>query len=560
MKILKGIAAAQGLVFGKMIYFEKNFDNGANEIGIDEAAEKALEKVRYLHKKTLDTLGAEKAKIFSAYEMLLSDKMLITPIKTAIENGEDAKSAVESVTKTMSDKLSSSKNEYMRQRAEDIIYIGSLLCDVISGAEDGFDFPDDGEKYIVAAKELTPVDTMMFDKDRIVGFITEKGGATSHVVILAKSLGIPAVVGADGIAEIKEFNGEEAYLDGYGGRLIITPDEGASAEYARKLDDERKFAQELEKIKKNGAQTEDGERISVCVNIGKPSDLKGYEEEKLDGVGLFRSEFLYSSKSVKPSFDEQVKAYREAIEKASPDAVTIRTLDIGGDKRLDYLDMKDEENPFLGNRGIRLCLKNEEIFAEQLKAILVAARGYTAKIMLPMITSISEIKKARAVLDKVKKELDGENSEYADKILVGIMIETPASAIMADSFAKHSDFFSVGTNDLVQYITASDRGNADVEELYNPYHPAVINMLSNVIKAGEKHGIEVSVCGDLASNTEFTKLLLGLGLKKFSVPLPVAGRIKHKISHTDGTSARALAKRVLGAEDESEIKNIISRG
>ena len=202
MKILKGIAAAQGLVFGKMIYFEKNFDNGANEIGIDEAAEKALEKVRYLHKKTLDTLGAEKAKIFSAYEMLLSDKMLITPIKTAIENGEDAKSAVESVTKTMSDKLSSSKNEYMRQRAEDIIYIGSLLCDVISGAEDGFDFPDDGEKYIVAAKELTPVDTMMFDKDRIAGFITEKGGATSHVVILAKSLGIPAVVGADGIAEI----------------------------------------------------------------------------------------------------------------------------------------------------------------------------------------------------------------------------------------------------------------------------------------------------------------------------------------------------------------------
>lgn len=560
MKILKGIAAAQGLVFGKMIYFEKSFDSGANETDIDEAAEKALEKVRYLHKKTLDTLGAEKAKIFSAYEMLLSDKMLITPIKAAIESGEDAKSAVENVTKMMSDKLLSSKNEYMRQRAEDILYIGSLLCDVISGASDGFDFPDDGEKYIVAAKELTPVDTMMFDNDKIAGFITEKGGATSHVVILAKSLGIPAVVGADGIEEIKEFNGEDAYLDGYGGRLIITPDESLSEEYARKLDDEKRFSAELDKIKSNDAKTADGEKISVCINIGKPSDLKGYEDEKLDGVGLFRSEFLYSSKSVKPSFDEQVKAYREAIEKASPDAVTIRTLDIGGDKRLDYLDMKDEENPFLGNRGIRLCLKNEEIFAEQLKAILVAARGYTAKIMLPMITSISEIKKARAVLDKVKKELDAQDTEYADKILVGIMIETPASAIMADSFAKHSDFFSVGTNDLVQYITASDRGNADVEDLYNPHHPAVINMLSNVIKAGEKHGIEVSMCGDLASNTEFTKLLIGLGLKKFSVPLPVAGRIKHKISHIDGGSARALAKKVLSAEDEVEIKNIISRG
>lgn len=559
MKILKGIAAAQGLVFGKIIYFEKNIEN-TSKMSIDEAAEKALEKVRFLHKKTLDSLGAEKAKIFSAYEMLLSDKMLITPIKAAIEGGEDEKKAIESVAKTMSDKLSSSKNEYMRQRAEDIRYIGSLLCDVISGAEDGFEFPSDGEKYIVAAHELTPVDTMMFDKDRIAGFITEKGGATSHVVILAKSLGIPAVVGAGGIDGIKNFNGEDAYLDGYGGRLIITPDGDASEEYARKLDEERKFSAELEKIKSKSAETEDGERISVCVNIGKPSDLKGYEDEKLDGVGLFRSEFLYSSKSSNPTFDEQVRAYREAIEKASPNSVTIRTLDIGGDKKLDYLDMKDEENPFLGNRGIRLCLKNREIFAEQLKAILVAAKGYTAKIMLPMITSISEIKAAKEVLEIVKKELDGEKIEYAEKILLGIMIETPASAIMADAFAKHCDFFSVGTNDLVQYITASDRGNADVEYLYNPCHPAVIKMLANVIKAGEKRGIEVSVCGDLASNTEFTKLLIGLGLKKFSVPLPVAGRIKHKISHIDSGSARATAKKALDAENEDEIKNIISRG
>ena len=274
-------------------------------------------------------------------------------------------------------------------------------------------------------------------------------------------------------------------------------------------------------------------------------------------MGLFRSEFLYSSLSEKPTFDEQVKAYKEVIQLAKPNSVTIRTLDAGGDKQIKYLGMKKEENPFLGSRGIRLCLNNILVFSEQIKAILVAAAGESVKIMLPMINSVDEIKKAKSVIENVKAELEGEGTPYCTNVLCGIMIETPASAITADIFAKHADFFSIGTNDLVQYINAADRGNADVKNLYNPCHPAVIRIIKNVISEAKKANIDVSVCGDLAANERFTKLLLGLGLEKFSVPLPMAGRIKHKISQTDLESAKEFAKKVLGAQDEHEIENML---
>ena len=554
MKLYKGIAGAPGIVCADVIYFEKQTGEKQN-ISIDEARERAIAKVQKLYEKALAELGEDKAKIFSAYQMLLEDEMLIAPIKAAIEQGTEPEEAVHTTTETMASKLASKSNEYLRRRADDIRYIGEMLTDILNGKDTEFSFPEGNKKYILAAHELTPVDTMMFDSSRLAGMICELGGATSHTVILAKSLGIPAVVGVSGLKEADR--AENAYLDGYTGTFVVSPDRETEEEYIKKVRDEAELIKKLDEIRQSEARTADGERIAVCINIGKPLDMKDTENEKIDGVGLFRSEFLYSSSAKKPTFEEQTEAYRTVIKKAYPNSVTIRTLDIGGDKQLEYLNMKKEENPFLGNRGIRLCLSNKDIFEEQLRAILIAAAGEKVKIMLPMVTCISEIKRTKELLREICEKLDEEKTEYCKDAAVGIMIETPASAIMAADFAKHSDFFSIGTNDLVQYIMAADRGNADVEKLYNPYHPAVMRMLKNVINAGASADIEVSVCGDLAANTAFTKVLLGMGLKKFSVPLPMVSRIKYKISTVNLKDAEILAEKVLNAESEAEIEKLI---
>ncbi len=560
MKLFSGVAGAPGIVCANVLYFKKNSDsdkNNAKEIGIDDAIDAALEKIKNLKEKALSELGEEKAKIFSAYEMLLSDKMLTDPIKKAIESGAAAKTAIQKVTKSMADMLASKNNEYMRQRADDIRYIGELLCEAVVGSKTEFEFPSGDDMYIIAAHELTPVDTMLFDRSRIAGLVTELGGATSHTVILAKSLGIPAVVGVSGILESE--TDTAAYLDGYSGKFIVSPDEKTKAEYDGKIKEEEVLTAQMNEIKGTEAYTADGEKIAVCINIGKPSDMKNAEGEKLDGVGLFRSEFLFSSEKEMPTCDEQTEAYREVIKAASPNYVTIRTLDVGGDKQIKYLNMQKEENPFLGERGIRLMLNNPDVFKTQIRAILIAAADEKVKIMLPMITSLDEIRAAKKIIAEVQAELESGKIAYCKEPLVGIMIETPASAIMADVFAKHADFFSIGTNDLVQYIMAADRGNYQVENLYNPYHPAVIYMLNNIIRAGRDANIEVSVCGDLAANTDFTELLLGMGLKKFSVPQPMASRIKYKISGISLDEARELKYRTLAAEDETEVKNILKK-
>lgn len=560
MKLFSGVAGAPGIACADVLYFKKDSDsdeNNAKEIGIDDAIDAALEKIKNLKEKALSELGEEKAKIFSAYEMLLSDKMLTDPIKKAIESGAAAKTAIQKVTKSMADMLASKNNEYMRQRADDIRYIGELLCEAVDGSKTELKFPSDDKKYIIAAHELTPVDTMQFDRSRIAGLVTELGGATSHTVILAKSLGIPAVVGVSGILESE--TDTAAYLDGYSGKFIVSPDEKTKAEYDGKIKEEEVLSAQMNEIKGTEAYTADGEKIAVCINIGKPSDMKNAEGEKLDGVGLFRSEFLFSSEKEMPTCDEQTEAYREVIKAASPNYVTIRTLDVGGDKQIEYLNMQKEENPFLGERGIRLMLNNPDVFKTQIRAILIAAADEKVKIMLPMITSLDEIRAAKKIIAEVQAELESGKIAYCKEPLVGIMIETPASAIMADVFAKHADFFSIGTNDLVQYIMAADRGNYQVENLYNPYHPAVIYMLNNIIRAGRDANIEVSVCGDLAANTDFTELLLGMGLKKFSVPQPMASRIKYKISGINLDEARELKYRALAAEDETEVKNILKK-
>ena len=536
MRIFKGIAGAPGISAAGVVWFEKTGRRDGN-ISIDEALEIAREKVAALAKKAAAELGDEAAKIFEAYDMLLSDPMLTEPIKAAADGGVPGETAVRDTCSQMAKILETKDNEYLRQRGGD------------------FDFPQDGKKYILAAEELSPTDTLALDVTRLAGLICERGGATSHTVILAKSLGIPAVVGAKGVHDAGGVR--EAYLDGYTGELIADAEGEEKKKYERLLCEERAMAEQLCEIQKKDAYTKDGARIAVAVNIGKPADLKDADGVSYDGVGLFRSEFLYSEAKTKPTKDKQIAAYKKAMDIAAPNAVTVRTLDIGGDKRLDYLDMPEEENPFLGKRGIRLCLDNRGLFEEQLEAILIAGAGREVKIMLPMVTAVGELEQAREILNGVRARLETENKQFCERVLLGIMIETPASAVMAEVFARHCDFFSIGTNDLVQYMTAADRGNAAVSALYNPMNPAVLRVINHTISAGVAAGIEVSVCGDMAANTEFCELLLGMGLKKFSVPLPMVGRIKHKISTVDIKTAKITAEKVLAAGDENEVKKIL---
>lgn len=557
MKFLNGIAGAPGVVFGEVLYFNKKI-GCSKKVSIDEAVEKSLEKVRKMYDKALSDLGEDKAKIFSAYEMLLEDEMFIGPIKELIEAGNVPEDAVIEVSESMSAILLKKESEYLRQRADDIRNVGNMIKEALCGADSDFVFPDGNDKYIIAAQELTPVDTMLFDHSRLLGFVTKEGGATSHTVILAKSIGIPAVVGVSDLDEKTDL--KKAYLDGYSGAFIVEPDEDTKKIYDKKVCEEQEFIKSLETIKQNDAYTKDGERIKVAINIGKPSDINGIENQKFDGVGLFRSEFLYSASKEKPSVNQQYEAYKKVIDSVYPNNVTIRTLDVGGDKQIEYLNVPKEENPFLGNRGIRLCLSNENIFLEQLKALLMAGADKKLKIMLPMVTRIEEITRTRELLEKAKDELELEGITVLEDIELGIMIETPASAIMSEVFAKHCDFFSIGTNDLVQYIMSADRGNSAVENIYNPYNPAVLRMLNKVINDGAKADIEVSVCGDLAANTDFTEILLGMGLKKFSVPLPMINRIKKKISDINLSFAQKLVKEVLSAEDENEVIKIIRKG
>lgn len=557
MRILNGIAGAPGVVSGKVLYYEKKVGSSA-ETDIDTAVKKCIDKVKKMYNKALADLGEDKAKIFFAYEMLLGDQMFIGPIKEAIAGGDEPEKAVADVSESMSGVLMKKENEYLRQRADDIRNVGNMLREIICGADDDFSFPEGDDKYIISAQELTPVDTMLFDHSRLLGFVTKEGGATSHTVILAKSIGIPAVVG---VSELdRNSDDADAYLDGYTGEFVINPDAEAKSVYDKRVLDEQELLKSLDTIKKNDAYTKDGERIKVAVNIGKPSDLKGSEDSKFDGVGLFRSEFLYSSSKEKPSVKQQCEAYKKAADLVYPKSVTIRTLDVGGDKQIEYFHMPKEENPFLGNRGIRLCLSNEGVFSDQLKALLMAGYGKRLKIMLPMVTRIEEITRTRELLAEVKEELEREGTPAADDIELGIMIETPASAIMSEVLAKHCDFFSIGTNDLVQYIMSADRGNSAVEKVYNPFNPAVLKMIYKVIQDGADAGIEVSVCGDLAANPDFTEILLGMGLKKFSVPLPMLNRIKKKISDINLSSAKDVANEVLKAEDEYEVEKIIRRG
>lgn len=521
----KGIAASKGYAIGKVFLQEheeivisdaKISDISAEKEKMQKALDDSREQLEAIKVKAEKEMGAEKAAVFEAHITLLDDPEFTGAMMSEIENNSlNGLKAIESVTNTFVAIFESMDNEYMRERAADIKDVSKRILSNFAG-KGGDSFAITEENTIVVAHDLTPSDTAGLDRTKVVGFITNIGGRTSHAAIMARTLEIPAVLGLGDITKCVK-TGDSVIVDGITGDVIINPSEEVLAEYRAKKEKFQAEQEELKKLIDVKTTTKSGRRIEVCGNIGKPEDVLGVLANGGDGVGLFRTEFLYMDRDSAPTEDEQYESYKFVLEKMEGKQVVIRTLDIGGDKTLPYLPLPEEMNPFLGYRAIRLCLDRKDIFKVQLRALLRASIYGKLAVMFPMISGLEEFEQAREVVEECKAELRAEGKEYSEDIQWGIMVEIPAAAVYADELAKHVDFFSIGTNDLIQYTLAADRMSEKVSYLYNPMHPAVLRLIKMTIDGAHKHGKWVGMCGEMAGDEAAIPTLVQYGLDEFSM-------------------------------------------
>ncbi|RYG74442.1 phosphoenolpyruvate--protein phosphotransferase [Lentibacillus lipolyticus] len=523
--MIEGIAASSGIAIAKayqlvtpeLTYEKKSTDNPAGEVKrLDDALAIAKQELEKIKEHTKKEMGDEHAEIFSAHLLVLDDPELINPIKDKINNDHVmAEAALEEITNMFIDMFKNMDNAYMRERAADIQDVTKRVLAHLLGVT----FPNPAlidEEVVVIAGDLTPSDTAQLNREFVKGFATDVGGRTSHSAIMARSLEIPAVVGTKEVTSSVKQN-DTVIVDGLEGKVIVNPSQEELNEYKEKQANFEKQKEEWAKLKDEPTITADEQQVELAANIGTPEDVDGVLDNGGEGIGLYRTEFLYMGKSQLPAEEEQYKAYKTVLEKMGDKPVVVRTLDIGGDKELSYLDLPDELNPFLGFRAIRFCLENEDIFRTQLRALLRASVHGNLKIMFPMIATLEEFRQAKAILLDEKENLQDEGTAVADSIEVGIMVEIPSTAVTAKQFAKEVDFFSIGTNDLIQYTMAADRMNEQVSYLYQPYHPAILNLVSNVIDAAHDENKWVGMCGEMAGDTIAIPALLGLGLDEFSM-------------------------------------------
>ncbi|AXI09946.1 phosphoenolpyruvate--protein phosphotransferase [Oceanobacillus zhaokaii] len=543
MTNIQGIAASSGIAIAKAyqlvtpdLSFEKvKIENTEEEINrLNAALEISKQELEKIKAHTLEALGEEHAEIFSAHLLILGDPELINPMKDKItsENAK-AETALDEVSNMFIDMFNNMDNEYMRERAADIKDVTKRVLAHLLGVT----FPDPAlidEEVIVIANDLTPSDTAQLNRQFVKGFATDIGGRTSHSAIMARSLEIPAIVGTKEITSIVKQN-DLIIIDGLEGNVIINPTEDELATYRGKQASFAEQQAEWAKLKDEPTFSKDGEQVELVANIGTPEDVAGVINNGGEGVGLYRTEFLYMGKNELPTEDEQFEAYKSVLEQMGDKPVVVRTLDVGGDKELSYLDLPKEMNPFLGFRAIRYCLENEHVFRPQLRALLRASAYGNLKIMFPMIATLEEFRKAKAILLDEKENLLADGVKVSDEIEVGIMVEIPSTAVIAKQFAKEVDFFSIGTNDLIQYTMAADRMNEQVSYLYQPYHPAILNLVNNVIEAAHSEGKWAGMCGEMAGDPIAIPLLLGLGLDEFSMSatsiLPARTQIRDLSKH-----------------------------
>lgn len=525
MTQLQGIAASSGIAIAKVYRLEapdlsfskKDIEQPEQEVKrLHEALDTSKSELEKIKEHTRKSLGDEHAEIFSAHLLVLSDPELIQPIEDKIKSENvNAESALSETANMFIDMFKGMDNEYMRERAADIHDVTKRVMAHLLGVT----FPDPAlinEEVVIVADDLTPSDTAQLNKQFVKGFTTDIGGRTSHSAIMARSLEIPAVVGTKNITT-QAGKDTMIIVDGINGDVIVDPNEEQIAQYKQKQEDFEKQKQEWAKLKDEATVTSEGEHVELVANIGTPDDVEGVLNNGGEGVGLYRTEFLYMGKSQLPTEEEQFDAYSSVLKQMGDKPVVVRTLDIGGDKELDYLDLPDEMNPFLGYRAIRLCLERDDIFRVQLRALLRASVHGNLKIMFPMIATLEEFRQAKTILDEERENLKSEGQEVSDDIEVGMMVEIPATAVIARQFAKEVDFFSIGTNDLIQYTMAADRMNERVSYLYQPYNPAILNLVNNVIEAAHAEGKWAGMCGEMAGDEIAIPILLGLGLDEFSM-------------------------------------------
>lgn len=565
MTTLKGIGASDGIAIAKaylLVEPDLSFNND-KVADVDAEVEKfkaainqSKVELTQIRNNAEIALGPDKAAIFDAHLLVLEDPELINPIENNIRNNQmNAAASLSEVSTNFITIFESMDNEYMKERAADIKDVSKRVLSHILGVS----LPNPtmiDEPVVIIAEDLTPSDTAQLNKKFVQGFATNIGGRTSHSAIMSRSLEIPAVVGTKNITDAVQ-QGDFVIVDGIAGEVIINPDEQTVTGYKAR---QAAFLQEKEELKQlvnDKTVTKEGKHVELAANIGTPNDLEGVKNNGAEGIGLYRTEFLYMGRDAMPSEDEQFEAYKKVLSEMDGKRVVVRTLDIGGDKELPYLNLPKEMNPFLGYRAIRLCLDQQDIFRTQLRALLRASIHGKLSIMFPMIATINEFRDAKAILEEEKASLIADKVKVADDIELGIMVEIPSTAAMADIFAKEVDFFSIGTNDLIQYTMAADRMSERVSYLYQPYNPAILRLIKQVIDASHKEGKWTGMCGEMAGDSTAIPLLLGLGLDEFSMSATSVLSARRQIKNLSQPEMAKVAEQALNCATQEEVVKLV---
>lgn len=556
--MLKGVNASEGIGIGKVMLIEEvSLDYKKKQITDTQAEidryrkvfDAYCEKTEKQAENIKNTIGEKEADIILGHLLMLKDPAMSSSIEGNISSGCCAEDAVAQVCDMFIGVFSMADDELTKQRASDVEDIKNGLITMLLGKEE-VDIASAPSGTVLVAKDLTPSMTSCIVKENIVGIVTEVGGKTSHSAILARAMEIPAVLSVPNVMETFE-NGQEIIVDGSHGEVIENPSDGEIAIYREKTIEYKKEKEELKKFIGKETVTADGVKVELCCNIGKPDDADAVLSKDGEGVGLFRTEFLYMDSSSIPTEEEQFEAYKKTVLKLGDKPLIIRTLDVGGDKDIPYLGLSKEDNPFMGFRAVRYCLHREDVYKPQLRALLRASAFGNIKIMIPLVTCIDEVREVKAMIENIKAELDSENIAYNKDIQVGVMVETPAASLIADLLAEEADFFSIGTNDLTGYTMAVDRGNADVAYLYSAFQPAVLRSIKKIIEDGKD--IMVGMCGEAAADPLLIPLLLAFGLDEFSVSATSVLKTRKIISQWTIDEAKEVANKALTLKTESEV-------
>lgn len=563
---MKGLGTSVGIGIGRVLVYKEpkikiskeNIINSELEIErLNQAINKAIVEIDNIYNITLEKVGEKEAEIFVAHKLVLEDPEYIGSIKEKILTDKvNSEWAVSQATNFYVSLFQEMEDEYIRERAADIKDVSNRVLRILLNIEPK-DLSSIDEKIIIVAKDLTPSDTAQINKDMVVGIVTEIGGRTSHTSIMARTMNIPTVCGVKDITDIVD-QGDLMIINGSTGDIIVNPTLNEVEFYKDEKENLQKLQKKLEQMKGQESISKDGYKVELSGNIGTLQDIDKVIENDGEGVGLYRTEFLYMYSNKLPTEEEQFEAYKIVAEKLEGKPLVIRTLDVGGDKDIPYLNIPKEMNPFLGYRAIRFCLDNKDIFETQIRAILRASSYGNVKIMFPMISSIEELRQSKSIVEDVKEDLRKQYIKFDEDIEIGIMVEIPAVAIHSRAFAKEVDFFSIGTNDLIQYTLAVDRGNQEISHLYNQFNPAVLSLIKMTIENGHKEGIKVGMCGEVAGEEKLIPILLAMGLDEFSMNASSILKARHLIKNISKKEVESILDDILNLSTGEEVEKYIN--